>query len=506
MNAKWTITNGADERLLREFLLETQGMANPFYIPSWTQDFIMTNAAPAGASSLNIIVGVDYAVDLDPTKIDKFGTVAWFYSRDRELHVSRVISATSAGGSTTDIFLETKTPFAIDQETYAGFCIFAKQVNDETQIIYKSPNSCEFELQVEEALHTLPNVSEQLVSGQEINSYPPIVKTRQTPLPIDEKLSFVTAEIVGPELYSFQQTFPHQKDWRLEIIEGSGVQLKPSGGDAFLSDLYDNAPEGEHVHGLFDLSSKEHIAIGLTNGNVEVKFRDGALTKRVATFKGFSPIMVNTWAVDASISAGQADMCVVYLKRGEAKLYIRFYGGFYSQEYLLCNSPVNPLYLTGVEVNSGELLIKGLDVTHNLTTWVGEVTPIPPRIGDALVRRKSTVSGEYVSTINAGNANDNEGFLTFEDATVSGEYVSTINTGNANDNEGFLTFEDATVSGSYNATLIPLSTPDREILALKQTTTEGTYFFAIPPTPRYLCEASFQLKNSTFTGTYQEQP
>jgi len=504
MNAKWTLTNGADERILREFLLKNQGIANPFYIPSWTQDFIIANAAPAGAVALNIIVGVDYAVDLDPTKLDKFGTVAWFYSRDRELHVSRVISASSAGGSTTDIVLETKTPFAIDEGTYAGFCIFAKQVNDETQIVYKAPNSCEFELQVEEALHTLPNQSEQLISGQAINSYPPVVKTRQTPLPIGEKLSFTTAEIVGPEAYSLQQTFPHQRDWELEIVDGSGVQLKQSGGDIFFSDLYDAAPEGEHVHGLFDLSSKEHIAIGLTNGNIEVKFRDGTLAKRVATFEGFSPIMVNTWAVDASITAGQADMCVVYLKRGEAKLYIRFFGGFYSQEYLLCNSPVNPLYLTGVEVISGELLIKGLDVTHNLTTWVGEVTPIPPRIGDRFLWRKSTISGSYTPSLIPTNAND-EAFLTFKDATISGSYNPTLIPTNAND-EAFLTFKDATISGSYNPTLFAALGDDPSALQFPQTTTEGTYFFASPPTPRYLCEANLKLKKSTFAGTYQEQP
>ena len=166
---KWTITNAADVRNIQRLIKRNQGKANPFYIPSWSQDLIVTQSAPAGARYMEIKVGIDYAVDLDPTKLDKFGTVVWFYSRNRELHVSRVIEATNLVGGNTGILLESASPFTIEEGIHAGFCIFAKQSNDSFIVQHKAPH-CEVEY-ARYFIHAIPATFVKTCCFQDVRNY-----------------------------------------------------------------------------------------------------------------------------------------------------------------------------------------------------------------------------------------------------------------------------------------------------------------------------------------------
>jgi hypothetical protein len=499
---KWTITNSADVRNMQRIIKRNQGKSNPFYIPSWTQDLIVVNAAPAGARYMEIKVGIDYAVDLDPTKLDKFGTVVWFYSRNRELHVSRVIEATNLVGGNTGIILESESPFPIEEGTYAGFCIFAKQSNDTFIVQHKAPNSCEFELQLEEALHTLPKDATELIEGTdfgEVFSMPQVNEVRQTPLPISEKLTFETATVKGPEDYITGQIFPHQKDWLIEIVPLQGVRLSAEGIDPFYSNWYvGQAPEGAHIHGTFTIGGREHLCAGLSDGQVEIRFFDSQLQQlQITKFDGFSPLMINTWAIDGSVFAGESDIACIYLKRGEAKLFVRFAGGEYATEYLLCNSPVNPLYLTSIQASQGELLINGLDVTHNLATWVADVTPILPLFNDrssGIIEQVTSVYETALLKTNITETNTTSGAI----EQSSGEYLSIlVRAGNqveTNVSSGLI----EQTGGEYRAVLLtPFQIFDQDETQGNIEAEASTYFFAKPNLPQ-------QIEISTTSGAIEQ--
>lgn len=510
LQGEWRVNNIVDVRAIRDFLNNNQGRSNPFYIPSWAQDFRVTTAAGAGESVIIATVGVDYAVDLQPEILDKFGTIAWFYNRDRSLHVTRIINATASAGNTVEMTMETPLPFAIDAQIFCGFCIFARQIADEVQVKYSSPDVCQMQLGVEEAKHTLPLNAEKEVAGQEINSFPAVVQTRQVPIPAGTELTFYNATVKGPEVYDFVQNFPHQKDWEIELIPDVGVQLTGDGDTPFLSDLYATAPEGAHIHGTFDLGGREHLSVGLTNGNIEIKYKDAVDVIQTQTFEGFSPVMINTWAVDASVSAGQADLCCVYLKKGEAKLWIRFAGGGYATEQLLCNSPVNPLYLINITASQGELLITGLDVTHNLCTWVAQVDPVIPLWIERVTLPATISSGLHQNAlvVTPPLLEQPESINTLTSLGISsGNLFNTLKYGYAEPEESVATLGvgfagGSIILGELQPVLIYGGQADDTKNIATSNLAAGEHFFAMPPTPDFADVAKNNTTATISSGEY----
>jgi len=502
LNATWRINSPVDMREVRRFLEKNQGRANPFYIPSWSQDFSIQTTTPTGGKAVNIKIGIDYVVDLSPELLDKFGTIAWFYSRDRELHVTRIIDSSPGTGETTNIAMETPTPFELRPGTFCGFCLFARQAIDETQIRYTAPGVAEMTFAVEEAVHTLPLIQNQTVPGQDIFSFPAMTEVRQTPIQPGTNLSFISATVLGPEQYDLNQTYPHQRAWEFKITD-NGVEMKRGFDEPIESELFSAKPEGEHISASFDIGGKEHIAIGLTNGDIEVRFRDGSNQPTTSRWTGFAPQAINTWAVDASVTAGEADNVVVYLKQGESKLYARFSAGFYSTEYLLTNSPVNPLYLTDIEASAGELRVQGLDVTHNTAIWAAVVDAIIPQWLDNMAHQTTAAGGLYASALLRTTQE-------FPIAPLEGSNVTT-NDGLYEQSLNFTTGEDpGTIHGSSVTTQDGLYIPalkftNHESQTYSQNTTieSAAVFYARPITPDYPEAGKWQNTTTIQAGLYE---
>jgi len=506
LSATWVANNILDVRTLRDFLIQNSGRANPFYIPSWSQDFRVVSLSPANSSSVVVTVGGDYIAELDPSKLDKFGTIAWFYNRDRQIHVTRILSAQDVQNGTVLLTMELPTPFDLNVGIFCGFCIFAKQVQDEANIVYLSPDACTMQLQVEEAIHTLPtNATKPIEGGGDINSYPPLIEVRQTPIPPGIGLTFKKAELLGPEAYAQTQTFPHQLEWSFEIIDNVGVELQAEGEAPFLSDYYLTAPEGGHISGCFDLGGREQIAVGLTSGEIEIRYFGGG----PAVFEGFSPQMINTWAVDATLTPGTSDVVVVYLKQGESKLFCRFLNGGYSTEYVLANSPVNPLYLIGIEASGGELLIQGIDVTHNYATWVAQVDPVIPIWtekmsgilgvdGGALTKSLFLATGEEQDFVFTGNIEANGG-------AGGGEYRRSLFYTTGDERPAFdITGSVASVNGQYqNAGWEYTTITGGDVSAALEFEPGGEYFFAKPIVPDQTEAGTFTANSQVENGTYE---
>lgn len=503
LNAIWRINSPVDMREVRNFLERNQGRSNPFYIPSWSQDFSVQTTTPSGGSAVNIQIGIDYVVDLSPELLDKFGTIAWFYSRDRELHITRIIASSPGAGDTTNIAMETATPFEIRPGTFCGFCMFARQALDETQIKYVAPGIAEMNLAVEEAVHTLPLIQTQVINGQDLFSFPAMTEVRQNPIQPGTNLSFISADTLGPEQYDLNQSFPHQRSWQFTITE-DGVEMKRGFDPPIVSELFEVKPEGEHISASFDIGGKEHVAIGLTSGDILIRFRDGSNQIRTTTWEGFAPQTINTWAVDSSVSAGEADNVVVYLKQGESKLYARFAGGFYGTEYLVCNSPVNPLYLTDIEASAGELRVEGLDVTHNTAIWVATVAPVIPRWLDNMGSKTGIQSGFYESALlRTSQQYDPTKFVNMSNVTMeTSEYFQSLNFTSYTEPGIVSASKVTTQDGQYTAALL-FTGAESQVYSNSISIESAETIFTRPVTPEYPEAGSQNQQTTIHAGLYE---
>lgn len=473
MRATWRTTTLVDTRTVREFLIDNQGRANPFYIPSWTPDLRVVEPAAAGSETLKIVVGTNLQSELDPEKLDEFGTILWLYSRSREMNVVRIISATTNLDGTTDIELEEPISFDVDSSTLGGFCIFARQINDVVECQYFAPDALEVTLQVEEARNTLETTETLPLSGEDVFSYPAITEVVRNPLTELTELRVDYADVKGPEVYGASQTFPHQAEWRIEITE-TGVRMREAGNPWQDSDLYTAKPEGDHITGAFTVGGREVLSAGLSTGEVEIRYFDGELLPQTVVFDGFAPQAINTWAVDADVSAGDADVVVVYLKKGEAKLYARFSRESYAIEHKLVDSKINPLYLLDIEAEEARLMVSGLDVTHNKTTWESIVTPVPNLlIGNTAFTGE--FGGEYESALKIAPTESQDIGTTGE---VFGSYESTIQAPPDIEEGGLFSGE---VSGEYQETIVKPNTIEEDVGLTGELSAE--YTLVVKPTP-----------------------
>lgn len=493
VQAIWRVASTVDTRTLREFLEENQGRANPFYIPSWTPDFRVQEPATTGDSEVKIKVGVNLQAELSPEKLDEFGTVAWFYSRNRQMHLTRILSAATNLDGTTDIELEVPLGFDIDSETTSGFCLFARQAQDVVEARVYAPDAMEVRIAIEEARHTLETTETLPLAGADIFSYPAITEVSRNPLSTLTSLRPDKANAQGPEVYGGSQIFPHQKEWEIEITT-TGVRMKPAGGSWAASTHYSVRPEGDHIAGAFNVGGTEVLAAGLFTGEVEIRYFDGLGDSQAEKFEGFSPQVVNTWAVDDEVTAGNADVAVVYLKKGEAKLYARFSRESYATEHKLIDSPINPLYLLDIEAEDARLKVHGLDATHNKTTWESIVTPVPNVIFEQAAAT-GILGGEYVSTIIQPDYPADA--MTVE-AGFQGEYVAVVQT--PPDLE-----EGADITGNLDAEYL-------EVVREPSTLTEGMtltgeiqadYSLVIKPTPAHGESAT---ATGAISGSYEPDP
>lgn len=414
-------TMSAEEwRSVREFVDRHGGRARAFFMPSWQHDFELVADVAVGDTQI-LLAGEWYDANVTEKRPDTVGRVLFIVNHLGQTAAHWVESFTATGGNDR-VMLERPLSIACEAgRTVVAVCYLARLTSDTIESNHLSPSHASFGLGFRAIQQTRRVDQEELATGPEVgamNAMATIVATDDDPIYDDTRKT----KALGPVSYGGSQANNFDSEW-LARVEDNEIVLTPPFGSEFASDLYNGTTEPKQIALAFDAGSLEVVAWDLGDGTSRVAFRDGEGDPQHVTFTGFSVCAFNTFAIDSTVTAGEATTAVFYLKRDDSSIYCRLISESFATERRYLVSPLAPLRLHRALREGATLTLIGMDAGHRLTKWQSSAYLTPPPQQGAFLQIEDA-SGIYREVSVAAEAAD--GAVLGLGADVGGEFKSII--------------------------------------------------------------------------------
>ncbi len=462
----WRLQSPAEFRTFAEFMNAIGGKSTPFFLPSWAPDFELT--APAAIGDIQIRVKAAGFINITENRPDTDGRQIFLVSTDARFQPCSVVGVEVDGD---DEVLTLDLPIAYDfdpVETMVGRLYLVRLADDRIEYEFVRPGNCLVPLRAITSRQTRRVNMQELVGSEQtfsLKAFSDVIAEDLDPL----LFTFTTPTALGPEVYGTSQADNFFRDWSA-IGEVGGVMLQSSapGATAIPSVLYDSSFLTSHLALAFDAGGNESIAWHTNPGEIRIGWKSSG-TNHWLDFIGISPVMFQTWAIDGSISAGDGDLVVFYIREGYSGIFARFYRESFATEHLVVRSPTAPIYLQLARREEGRIEVVGMDAGHRLCRWRtgGYLTPPERQI---LNSRIAGVSGEFRELRVFASSED---LLATQISNVSGTFRE-IRIAAAIAEFGTSRIVPV-ASGAYTEVRIPIDLPDESATARLAATATGEY-------------------------------
>ncbi len=408
--------SASEWRIIREFFDRHGGRAKGFYLPSWNADFELVADALTGEASI-VVSGHFHTNEVTDNRPDSIG---------RRLMIIDQTGATSthwvktfiADGPNDVLFLDAPLSSSFEAgRCLVCICYLARLIDDTIESTHLSINHVAAQLNFREITHRRRLDQTETAEGVAIGSMKPaadIVATDEDPT-LDE---LRTCSAIGPIARNAPQAGNYGSEWIATLDPLTNLVTTDGPSDPAVCELYNAPGPAEKIALTHDAVSREVLAWNL-DGNVWIAWTAGDGIHRI-NFEAYSPVAFNTFAIDSTVTSGEATVAVFYLKKGDSTIFCRIGSESYATEHRYCISPLAPMFLHAVRRVSGRLEIIGMDVSHRLARWRSQtyLTPLQAQVMTATVNQ---VAGVYQPVTVFGPAGDGIDGETLE---VTGVYRS----------------------------------------------------------------------------------
>ncbi len=395
MSFDFRFDTAAEQRSIRNLTNILGGRAMPFFMPSWEHDFVLAEAGIAGDVQIRIeAAGLSSITDNRP---DTEGRQIFLVRPDGQVQGVGIVGAVLEG---SEEVLTLDLPLAFDvqpDQVMVGLLRLMRLADDRIEYRQERPGHGLVKLAMVTSRQTRHVNDSPAVEGENIfnlKAFVDVIATDEDPM----LLRYKTATAIGPEVYGSAQTDNFYRDWTA-YTDGPTVKMQNSAGGAPIpSDLYDSGFETQHLTFGFDGSGREAIAWRSQPGLIRLGYKAGGVN-HWKDFPGISPVMIQTWALDSTVTAGNADLVVFYLREGFSGIFARFYREDFATERLIVKSPVCPIYLQLARGFQGRIEVVGMDSGHRLCRWrtSGYLTPMERQA--QIGKLSPIVTGQYRSLV-----------------------------------------------------------------------------------------------------------
>jgi len=361
-------SSNVEATALREALNRIRGRSSAFYLPSWQRDFRLAASATAGDTTISIIDGG--LSDMTTNRPDTEGRVIFVATPAGSVQILGVETAVDDGANET-LTLDQPLRFDLDQSRdMIGFAYLVRLAADEATWDYDAPGQASIPLRFvtvknRREVDTADTVASEQIG--ELHAAEIVVATDEDPVLVQ----FLTPSAIGPNVYGAAQAQNYSATWTASFIDDTTVEIVQADTlETIESTLYDSLSRTDHLTLGFDSAHRELLAWHEPNSRdtIRVRYYAGGAEQDIE-FTGISPIAFNTWAIDGTVTLGEAETVVFYLKRGSSSIYFRREAESYATENIYLYSPVPPLYLHKAEVNGRVIDLYGMDASHRAAIW-----------------------------------------------------------------------------------------------------------------------------------------
>lgn len=406
---------------LREFMMRFKGRWAGFFLPSWQQDFALEVAAAVNDTTLE--VSEEGFAELTENRPDTEKRVIFALTTEGILQTWNVLSAIDSGGNEI-LTLDTPVTTALDPETtMMGYCYLVRLADDRQEWKYDAPGQASLDLRMVSLRNKRTVETQEDVEGAAINNlkeFEDLLAEDKDP----ELLEFQEPLAVGPFVLGAPQGANYSVTWQGRFASASSVEVENLSTMATTtSTLYDGTSKSDHLSLGFDPVSNEILAWHHTTaGQTRIRWFESGVPQAL-NFEGFAPVLYNTFAIDSTVTAGDAEAAVFYLKPGYSAIFCRLFRDSFATEYQALRSPSAPIYLHKVERNLSIIEIHGMDGGHRKVRWRSD-TYVPP-VADGAFATVEIEDGDYEQIVVAGDpaGDDTEATVALEDGAYVYEIV-----------------------------------------------------------------------------------
>jgi hypothetical protein len=370
----WMLMSPAETRSFRDFTNHLGGRSTPFFLPSWSPDYVL--AEPTTVGGVTIRVKAAGFSDLTDERPDTDGRQLFLVSTAGEFQPCSVIGAVLDGD---DEILTVDFPISYNFDparTMVGKLYLVRLADDRVEFEFIRPGQGKASLRAVTARQTR-RVNMQEALGSEavfsLKAFSDVIAADLNPL----LATFTAPTTVGPETYGVPQGDNFFREWSaFATVGGVTLQSSKPGASPIPSVLYDSSFQTRHLAFAFDASGNESIAWETEAGQIRLAYKAGG-SNHWLNFTGISPVMFQTWTIDGTITAGNADLVIFYIREGYSGIFARFYRESFATEHLVARSPTAPIYLQLARRFEGRIEVVGMDAGHRLARWrtLGYLTP-----------------------------------------------------------------------------------------------------------------------------------